>query len=185
MTAPKATTIVSSRLADPSHSPAIARRTRVPGVRRYTPASQPMPMPATMPPTPPDSTTQSGSALRAGITPNRTPRAYRAAKIDRPKTSMNQPPAISRRPSSRRRTPRRRPRAWPSGKPASRATSHPAAASPGRDAWAIPVNEVTNPTIGRIASRHNGSTRGLSPRTPSQTTRTISGHTQRGVLVTI
>lgn len=50
----------------------------------------------------------------------------------------------------------------------------------------MPATDVTNPTPGRIASRHSGgSTRGFNPKTPSQTTRTISGHTQRGVLVTI
>ena len=36
-----------------------------------------------------------------------------------------------------------------------------------------------------MASRHSGRVRGRSPSTPSQTTRAISGHTQRGVCVTI
>src|SRR5690349_16713534 len=49
----------------------------------------------------------------------------------------------------------------------------------------MPASEVPMPTRGRMASRTTGRVRGCRPRHPSHSTKSISGHTQSGVLRTI
>ena len=147
--------------------------------RRTTPASQPRPMPATnRRPRRPD-TIQSGSALSAGSDPEQD--AQRIARgEDRQAEDQHEPAAGDLEPAIRDA---------PHGAATIRgqteqggqqqATAQPAAASRAAGDWAMPANEVTSPTSGRIASRAGRQdARRASPSSPARR-RTPSAATPR------